>query len=144
MAEVIAVCISEKRGTKKTQTQYLDVKCGYGIIGDAHAGAWHRQISLLAQESVDKMTHPELELKAGDFAENIVTTGIELSKLPIGTVLGIGSASLRVTQIGKKCHNDCNIKKLVGHCIMPTEGIFAEVLKDGRISPGDRIIIREV
>ena len=144
MAEVIAVCISEKRGTKKKQIAFLDVKCGHGVVGDAHAGNWHRQVSLLAQESVDKMTHMGLQLMPGDFAENILTKGIELSKLPVGTIIDIGCSTLRVTQIGKKCHNECEIKKLVGHCVMPTEGIFAEVLKDGRITPGDSINIREV
>ena len=144
MAKVIAVCISEKRGTKKNQVPFIDVKCRHGIVGDAHAGDWHRQVSLLAQESVDKMTHKGLQLMPGDFAENILTKGIELSKLPVGTIIDIGSSTLRVTQIGKKCHNECEIKKLVGHCVMPTEGIFAEVLKDGRITPGDSINIREV
>lgn len=144
MAEVVAVCISEKRGTKKTQVPYIKVKCGCGIIGDAHAGDWHRQVSLLAQESIYKMLDYGIDLKPGDFAENIVTKGIELNKLAVGTVVEIGSASLRVTQIGKKCHNDCEIKRLVGHCVMPTEGIFAEVIKDGIISPNDSISIREV
>lgn len=139
MASVLAVCISEKRGTKKKQVPFIDVKINHGIIGDAHAGNWHRQISLLAQESVDKMTNLGIELSAGDFAENIVTKGITLKTLPVGTKLLVGETILEVTQIGKECHNDCEIKRLVGKCVMPTEGIFAKVIKEGRIQNNDLI-----
>ncbi|MBQ7134166.1 MAG: MOSC domain-containing protein [Ruminococcus sp.] len=141
MGMVIAVCISEKRGTKKTQVPYIDLLVNHGIIGDAHAGKWHRQVSLLAQESIDKMLSLGLDLKAGDFAENIVTSGIDLKTLPIGTVLSVGETKLRVTQIGKKCHSDCEIKKLTGKCVMPTEGIFAEVITGGRIKADDEIAV---
>lgn len=143
MAEVLSVCISEKRGIKKTQVSYIDVIKDYGIVGDAHAGDWHRQISLLAKESVDKMSVTGLHLQPGDFAENILTQGIVLNTLPIGTVLNVGTVKLQVTQIGKECHNDCEIKRIVGKCVMPTEGIFAKVLQEGRITPGDRITISE-
>ena len=139
MASVLAVCISEKRGTKKKQVPFIDVKINHGIIGDAHAGNWHRQISLLAQESVDKMLNLGIELSAGDFAENIVTKGITLKTLPVGTKLLVGETILVVTQIGKECHNDCEIKRLVGKCVMPTEGIFAKVIKEGRIQNNDLI-----
>lgn len=139
MASVLAVCISEKRGTKKKQVPFIDVKINHGIIGDAHAGNWHRQISLLAQESVDKMLNLGIELSAGDFAENIVTKGITLKTLPVGTKLLVGETILEVTQIGKECHNDCEIKRLVGKCVMPTEGIFAKVIKEGRIQNNDLI-----
>lgn len=139
MASVLAVCISKKRGTKKKQVPFIDVKINHGIIGDAHAGNWHRQISLLAQESVDKMLALGIELSAGDFAENIVTKGIILNTLPVGTKLLIGETILEVTQIGKECHNDCEIKRLVGKCVMPTEGIFAKVIKEGRIQKSDLI-----
>lgn len=139
MASVLAVCISEKRGTKKKQVPFIDVKINHGIIGDAHAGDWHRQISLLAQESVDKMLNLGIELSAGDFAENIVTKGITLKTLPVGTKLLVGETILEVTQIGKECHNDCEIKRLVGKCVMPTEGIFAKVIKEGRIQNNDLI-----
>lgn len=139
MARVLAVCISEKRGTKKKQVPFIDVKMNHGIIGDAHAGNWHRQISLLAQESVDKMLNLGIELSAGDFAENIVTKGITLKTLPVGTKLLVGETILEVTQIGKECHNDCEIKRLVGKCVMPTEGIFAKVIKEGRIQNNDLI-----
>lgn len=139
MASVLAVCISEKRGTKKKQVPFIDVKINHGIIGDAHAGDWHRQISLLAQESVDKMLNLGIELSAGDFAENIVTKGITLKTLPVGSKLLVGETILEVTQIGKECHNDCEIKRLVGKCVMPTEGIFAKVIKEGRIQNNDLI-----
>ena len=141
MGKVLAVCISKKRGTKKTQVPYIDLKVNHGILTDAHAGNWHRQVSLLAQESVNKMISLGLDLKAGDFAENIVTSGIELKNLPIGTTLSVGEAKLRVTQIGKKCHSDCEIKKLTGKCVMPTEGIFAEVVMGGRVKAFDDISV---
>lgn len=143
MAKVLSVCISETKGTKKHPVPYIDVKVNHGIVSDAHAGNWHRQISLLAVESVDTMRNLGLNLSAGDFAENIVTRGISLKTLPIGTKLSIGEAVLEVTQIGKKCHSDCEIKKLTGKCVMPTEGIFAIVLKEGRIYPEDKIEIIE-
>lgn len=143
MAEVVAVCISEKKGIRKREVPYIDVKCHHGIIGDAHAGDWHRQISLLADESIDTMRALGLTLTNGAFAENIVTRGIVLKTLPVGTLLAVGETLLRVTQIGKECHNDCAIKKTTGKCVMPTEGIFAEVVKEGRIRAGDIIEIRE-
>ena len=141
MAEVIAVCISEKKGTVKHPVPHIDVRVHHGIVGDAHAGDWHRQISLLADESVDTMRALGLTLSPGAFAENILTRGIELKTLPIGTRLRVGDALLEVTQIGKECHNDCEIKKTTGKCVMPTEGIFAVVVVEGRIRSGDRITI---
>ena len=143
MASVKAVCISEKKGTRKSEVPSIKVLVGHGIVGDAHAGNWHRQISLLAKESIDKIKKTGLELTHGAFAENIVTEGIELTKLPVGTKLKIGNTILEVTQIGKECHNDCEIKKISGECVMPREGIFAIVLLDGEIFPGDRIEIME-
>lgn len=152
-AYVKAVCISEKRGTKKTPVPSVAIIEDHGILGDAHAvdaradtpnPYRHRQISLLADESVDKMRALGAELSAGDFGENILTRGIELPTLPIGTRIGIGEAELEVTQIGKQCHNDCEIKRQVGKCVMPTEGIFAKVIKGGKVKPGDIIeIIKE-
>lgn len=141
MAEVIAVCISERKGIRKHEVPSIRVRCGHGIVGDAHAGNWHRQISLLAEESVDKMRALGLTLQPGDFAENILTRGLELKTLPIGTRLRVGQTLLEVTQIGKKCHNDCEIKKLTGSCVMPTEGIFAIVLREGEIFPGDTVTV---
>lgn len=143
MARVIAVCISEKKGVVKHPVPYIDVRRHHGIVGDAHAGDWHRQISLLADESVDTMRAMGLTLEAGAFAENILTRGIELKTLPIGTRLRVGQTLLEVTQIGKECHSDCAIKQTTGKCVMPTEGIFAVVLEEGRIQRGDEITIEE-
>lgn len=141
---VLAVCISEKKGTKKHPVPSVIVKENYGIIGDAHAGDTrvryqHRQISLLADESVDQMRALGMELNAGDFAENILTKGVELKCLPIGQRIRVGEAILEVTQIGKECHSYCEIRKLTGRCVMPTEGIFAIVIQGGAIKPGDTI-----
>lgn len=143
MAEVAAVCISERKGTRKHTVPFIEVKRDHGIVGDAHAGNWHRQISLLADESVDTMRGKGVELQPGDFAENILTRGIELNTLPVGTVLRVGETRLQVTQIGKECHNDCEIRRLVGTCVMPTKGIFAIVLDEGTIRPGDTISVEE-
>lgn len=139
---VRAVCVSEQKGTKKHPVPLIHLKEEHGIVGDAHAGAWHRQVSLLAEESVDTMRHDVPNLKPGDFAENILTHGIDLKGLPIGTVLEIGDVLLEVTQIGKECHADCEIRRLSGRCVMPTDGIFAKVLRGGDIRPDDIIKIR--
>ena len=140
MAKVISVNISEKKGTLKRAVPEIELKLRHGIVGDAHAGDWHRQISLLAEESVDTMrAAAPMDLPAGAFAENINTRGLALKTLPVGTLLRVGPAILRVTQIGKECHNDCAIKKAVGKCVMPTEGIFAVVVKEGVVRPGDEI-----
>lgn len=141
MAQVKAVCISEKKGTRKTEMPSIRVVRKHGIVGDAHAGNWHRQISLLAEESIQTMRSPGLELTPGAFAENIVTEGIVLKELAVGTRLQVGETELEVTQIGKECHNDCEIRQTAGTCVMPTEGIFAIVVKEGEIFPGDAIII---
>lgn len=143
MANVKAVCISEKKGTRKHEVNSIKVLINHGIVGDAHAGNWHRQISLLAQESIDKLKKTGLELTPGAFAENIITQGIELISLQIGTKIKIGNATIEVTQIGKECHNDCEIKRTAGKCVMPTEGIFAIVIEEGEIFPGDSIEIME-
>ena len=143
MAEVIAVCISERKGVQKHPVPWIDVKKRHGIAGDAHAGDWHRQISLLADESVDTMRAAGLTLSPGAFAENILTRGIELNALAVGTRLRVGQTLLEVTQIGKECHSDCAIKRTAGKCVMPTEGIFAVVLEEGRIQSGDKITVEE-
>ncbi|MBQ3266033.1 MAG: MOSC domain-containing protein [Ruminococcus sp.] len=144
---VLAVCISEKKGTKKQPVPSVTLEKNCGIIGDAHAvdpetplSYRHRQVSLLADESVDKMRAKSVVLNAGDFAENILTKGINLKDIPIGTRLSIGQAILEVSQIGKQCHNDCEIKRMTGQCVMPTEGIFAVVIQGGEIKAGDEII----
>ena len=144
MAKVVSVNISERKGTLKKPVSQIELKLRHGIVGDAHAGDWHRQISLLAEESVDTMRAlSPISLDAGVFAENINTVGIDLKHLPIGTHLRIGETEVEVTQIGKECHNDCAIKKAVGKCVMPTEGIFAVVVKEGTVRPGDEIKILE-
>ncbi|WMJ79744.1 MOSC domain-containing protein [Clostridium sp. MB40-C1] len=144
MAKVIAVNISEKKGVVKHPIEKGFFKKEHGLEGDAHAGNWHRQVSLLGQESIDKMKKLGLDkLSVGDFAENITTEGIVLYKIPVGTKLKIGETEMEVTQIGKKCHKGCEIQKLVGDCIMPREGIFTIVIKEGWIKPGDEIKIIE-
>ena len=139
MASVVAVCISEKKGTVKHPVDQIEVKRNLGIPGDAHAGDWHRQISLLASESVDKMKERFPDIPVGAFAENILTEGIELATLPVGSKLMVGNSLLEVTQIGKECHHDCAIRKQVGDCVMPREGIFAIVLEEGTLKSGDEI-----
>ena len=138
-SEVTAVCLSEKKGIQKHEVPEIKLVFGHGIAGDAHAGNWHRQVSLLADESVEKMRALGWELQPGAFAENILTKGIDLKTLPVGTQLSIGETLLCVTQIGKECHNDCAIKQTTGKCVMPTEGIFAVVLRSGIVKPGDEI-----
>ncbi|MCQ4635638.1 MOSC domain-containing protein [Anaerovorax odorimutans] len=140
MAKVKAVCISEKKGEQKHPVESAELKIDHGIVGDAHAGNWHRQVSLLAAESVAKVQKAlNFELKSGDFAENILTEGIELFTLPIGTKLKIGEAVGEVTQIGKECHQGCAIRELAGDCVMPREGIFIKVLQEGTVKAGDEI-----
>ncbi|ADL07059.1 MOSC domain-containing protein [Thermosediminibacter oceani] len=139
MGKVVAVCVSEKKGEKKRDVGKAMLIEGFGIEGDAHAGAWHRQVSLLALESIDKMREKGLSVGPGDFAENITTEGIDLSSLPVGTRLRINDVLLEVTQIGKECHERCAIYRQAGDCIMPKEGIFARVLRGGVVSAGDEI-----
>ena len=141
MARVTAVNISEKKGTVKHPVPEIQLRVCHGIVGDAHAGDWHRQISMLAEESVDKMREKLPQLKAGAFAENINTVGIDLKSLPVGTRLRVGETVVEVTQIGKECHNDCAIKKATGECVMPTEGIFVIVIQEGTVRAGDEIEI---
>lgn len=141
MAEVVSVNISEKKGTVKREVPEIHLKLRHGIVGDAHAGDWRRQISLLAEESVDKMRSLLPGLQPGAFAENINTRGLELKTLPIGTRLRLGETVVEVTQIGKECHSDCEIKQRTGKCVMPTEGIFAVVVKEGTVRKGDEIEI---
>lgn len=144
MAKVVAVNISEKKGTIKTPMKEGRFLKNHGLEGDAHAGNWHRMVSLLAQESIDKMIAQGVEgLDAGKFAENITTEGIKLHTLPIGSRLKIGETIQEVTQIGKECHTGCAIKQQVGECIMPKEGIFTKIIKEGIIHPGDPIEILE-
>lgn len=142
MAKVLAVNISETKGVPKEPIEKGYFEINHGLVGDAHAGNWHRQVSLLAQESIDKLDKEKLNgLCVGAFAENLTTEGIVLYELPIGTKLQIGETEMEVTQIGKECHMGCAIRNLVGDCVMPREGIFTKVLKPGWIKAGDEIVV---
>jgi MOSC domain-containing protein YiiM len=137
---VVSVNISEKTGEKKHNIDCSVVVAEHGLADDAHAGDWHRQVSLLATESIDKMRLMGLDVWPGDFAENLTTQGIELVSLPVGTRLRVGAeVVLEVTQIGKECHERCAIYYQAGDCVMPKEGVFARVLEGGRVEIGDRI-----
>ena len=141
MASVVAVCISEQKGTQKHEVPEIQLKIDHGIVGDAHAGNWHRQVSLLAEESVEKMKAVFPDIPVGAFAENILTEGLTLFTLPVGTRLRVGEVLLEVTQIGKECHAHCAIRQQVGECVMPREGLFAIVLEEGTIRAGDIITV---
>jgi MOSC domain-containing protein YiiM len=130
---IVSLNISEKKGDKKVPVPSVTLKAQHGIIGDAHVGEWHRQVSLLAVEDIQYMQDKGADVSPGDFAENITTRGVILSDLPIGSVLLIGNSELEITQIGKECHTGCEIMKQVGECIMPKRGVFAKVLKGGEI-----------
>ena len=144
MAEVVAVCTSARKGERKQVQESVELCAGHGIAGDVHAGNWHRQVSLLANEAVDEMRARGIELAPGDFAENILTCGIDLPALAVGTVLAVGDALLAVTQIGKECHSDCDIKRQVGMCVMPARGVFAVVLRGGVVRAGDEVrVVKE-
>ena len=139
MASIVAVCTSKEKGTRKEVVTTGILEKGYGLTGDAHADcSTHRQVSLLAIESIDKMRSLGLNVNPGDFAENLTTEGIDLVSLPIGTRLSTGNGiTLEITQIGKECHSGCAILRETGKCIMPKEGVFARVIKGGQVKAGD-------
>ena len=143
MAVIEAICISGKKGIVKRSVEKATFQAEFGIKDDAHAGKWHRQVSLLAGESIDTVKQKLPTLKDGAFAENIITRGMDLTGVAVGNRLQIGSdVILEITQIGKKCHNDgCAIKKATGDCIMPKQGLFAKVIKGGEAKAGDLIIL---
>jgi MOSC domain-containing protein YiiM len=141
---VVSINISDKKGMRKKPVRSAEIITEHGIKGDAHASsAWHRQISLLALESIKKMQDLGLKVNPGDFAENITTEGIDLIALPIGTQMKIGDVEAEVSQIGKECHTRCAIYYLAGDCVMPKEGIFVKVLKGGKIEVGDEISVSD-
>lgn len=142
-AQLVAVCISENKGERKTPVKQIELRENHGIVGDAHAGEWHRQVSLLAKESIDKMRAMGLDVDNGDFAENLTTKGIDLPRLPIGTKLKIGDSLLEITQIGKECHTRCAIYHQAGDCVMPKEGVFAWVLSGGSAESWDSLELVE-
>ncbi len=141
MAKIVAVCVSDKKGQKKKDVGQGDFREGYGIIGDAHADAKsHRQVSLLAIASIEKMQNMGADVGPGAFAENLTVEGLEVHTLPLGTRFAIGeSVILEMTQIGKKCHDRCAIFKQVGTCVMPLEGVFTKVIKGGAVKVGDEL-----
>lgn len=143
IGKVMAVCISEKKGTQKKNVNSANLMVEHGIENDAHAGKWHRQVSLLAYEEIESFKQRGAEVHDGAFGENIIVSGIVLNELPIGTKLKCNDVLMEVTQIGKECHNGCEIFKKMGECIMPKLGIFARVLEGGKISNGDEIKVCE-
>ena len=144
MASIVAVCISKSKGVRKRDIKECRVIPNHGLEGDAHAGKWHRQVSLLAKESIDRFNAQGYSVDCGGFGENLTTEGMDLVSLPIGTKLKIGSDLLfEVTQIGKVCHRPCAIFKNTGDCILPREGIFARVLEGGVVKVDDEINVIE-
>jgi len=138
---VLAVCTSQRKGIRKHDVGEAELRPDWGIVGDAHAADWHRQVSLLAWESIEKMRALGLNVNTGSFAENITTEGISLVDLPIGTRLRLGETLVEVTQIGKECHSRCAIYTQAGDCVMPREGIFVRVHEGGRVRAGDTIVV---
>lgn len=144
MPQVLSVNLSARKGEQKHPVPEIRLKLRHGIVGDAHAGDWHRQISLLAEESVDRMRPGSpIPLPPGVFAENINVRGLELNTLPVGTRLRIGETVVELTQIGKECHSDCAIRRAAGRCVMPTEGVFAVVVREGAVRAGDEVEVLE-
>ena len=141
MATIYGICISEKKGTRKHPVSEATLLEDWGIEGDAHAGKWHRQVSLLALEQIEEFRARGAEVQYGDFGENLIVDEIPLKELPIGTELTIGDVRLEITQIGKECHSHCAIYETMGDCIMPREGVFARVLRGGTIHEGDEIVL---
>ena len=140
MGRIVAICISKKKGDQKRDVKQCRLIENYGLEGDAHAGSWHRQISMLSIEGRLVMENKGVKLDAGDFGENVLTEGVDFANILVGNKIRLGKDALvRVTQIGKECHDRCNIYYQVGDCIMPREGIFAEVLKGGEIKVDDDI-----
>ncbi len=137
--KVVAVCVSGRKGEKKVPVPSVVLVKDHGVRDDAHAGPGIRQVSLLAEESIDKMRDKGLAVGPGDFAENVTVAGIVLPALPVGTRLRVGDALLEVTQIGKVCHDRCAIYLQAGDCVMPREGVFARVVRGGRVAAGDPV-----
>jgi MOSC domain-containing protein YiiM len=137
--KIISVNVSDNKGERKHNIERCLLRQGHGLEDDAHAGPWHRQVSLLASESIEKIRKKGLDVKPGDFAENLTTEGIDLPALPVGTKIRAGSVLMKVTQIGKECHTRCAIFYQAGDCVMPREGIFTEVVEGGEVGVGDEI-----
>ena len=144
MGRLKGICISEKRGTEKHEVREAMVKMDWGIEGDAHGGKWHRQISLLSDEKIQEFRAKGAEVAYGAFGENLIVEGFDFRALPVGTRFHIGDVVLEMTQIGKECHSHCQIYKRMGDCIMPREGVFAEVVTGGHIKVGDEVVMEQV
>ncbi|MDY2735319.1 MOSC domain-containing protein [Intestinibacter sp.] len=142
MGKIIAVCTSEKKGVQKKAVDEITLVPDYGIEGDAHAGKWHRQVSLLSYERVQEFNALGAGVDHGAFGENLIVEGYDLKTIPVGTIFECNGVVLEITQIGKECHSHCAIHKKMGTCIMPTNGIFAKVIKGGTIKAGDEIVIK--
>jgi len=144
-AEIVAVCLSPAKGMAKTPQARVEVQAGHGFVGDAHAGDWHRQVSLLSVSSIEKMKAIGLDVSEGSFAENLTVDGLDVYRLPVGTEVRIGpDVRLAITQIGKECHAGCAIFKAVGKCVMPKEGVFGRILEGGEVRPGDVLEVLSV
>lgn len=141
MGTIKGICISHIRGIQKSEVAEADLKVDWGIVGDAHAGNWHRQVSLLSYEKIQEFKEKGAEIVPGAFGENLIVEGYDFRNLPVGSRLAIGEAELEITQIGKECHNHCEIYKAMGDCIMPRDGVFAKVIKSGHITLGDTITL---
>lgn len=141
---VIAVCISPEKGTAKQNVNTVELKKEFGLVNDAHAGNWHRQVSLLSYDKVEDFRKTGADVNDGAFGENLLVQGIDFKTLPVGTVLKSGTIILEITQIGKECHAHCAIYHQVGDCIMPREGVFAKVLEGGHLSVGDVISVEKI
>lgn len=144
MGKILGICISEHKGTQKKEVPEAVLIEDWGIEGDAHAGKWHRQVSLLGSEQIEEFRARGAEVDYGAFGENLIVEGFHLRMLPIGTIFQVGDAVLELTQIGKECHSHCQIYKKMGDCIMPREGVFTKVLKGGAIKKGDEIVIKPI
>ena len=143
MGKVMSVCTSEAKGTQKKNVGTAEFVEDWGIKGDAHAGKWHRQVSLLSYDKIEEFRARGAEVADGAFGENLVVEGFDFAKLPVGTIFKCNDVVLELTQIGKKCHSGCEIFKKMGDCIMPREGVFTKVLHGGKVSVGDELIILE-
>jgi MOSC domain-containing protein YiiM len=142
--KIVSIAISKKKGIRKVQVDEANILENHGLEGDAHAGDWHRQVSFLSSENIEKARSQGLDVTFGDFAENIATVGVDWKTIPVGTKVELGeSALVEITQIGKECHNKCAIYYQAGDCIMPKEGVFAKVIRGGHICCGDKVCLVE-
>ena len=141
MGRIKAICISEKKGTQKTEVQEAELITDFGIKGDAHAGKWHRQVSLLGYEKIEAFKEKGAQVENGAFGENIIVEGFDLKNTPVGTKFQVGEVLLELTQIGKQCHHGCEIFQKMGDCIMPREGVFTKVIHGGKIKVGDELVM---